>query len=166
MQMQGDDNGKNYIAADKAAKKSMIISAAIVWGLVLIPATLLVILIPQLGTAGKVILAVTWAVAVMYVILVPHIRYMRYRYCIDEEAIRVKQGIAWSTEQIVPMERLHKIEVSQGPIARIFNLSTVRVTTAGGDVGIRFLKEERAEEIAEALKKKINDIALAERERQ
>ena len=31
---------------------------------------------------------------------------------------------------------------------------------------IRFLKEERAEEIAEALKKKINDIALAERERQ
>ena len=59
MQMQGDDNGENYIAADKAAKKSMIISAAIVWGLVLIPATLLVILIPQLGTAGKVILAVT-----------------------------------------------------------------------------------------------------------
>ena len=46
--MQGDDNGKNYIAADKAAKKSMIISAASVWGLVLIPATLLVILIPQL----------------------------------------------------------------------------------------------------------------------
>ena len=33
-------------------------------------------------------------------------------------------------------------------------------------MGIRFLKEERAEEIAEALKKKINDIALAERERQ
>ena len=63
------------------------------------------------------------------------------------------------------MERLHKIEVSQGPFDRMFGLSTVRVTTAGGDVNIKFLKDNIAEEIAEMLKSKINDIVIAEREK-
>ena len=58
----------------------------------------------------------------------------------------------WINEDIVPMERLHKIQVSQGPVARIFKLSTIKVTTAGGDVNIKFLKDDEAKQIAEALK--------------
>ena len=72
----------------------------------------------------------------------------------------------WGQEQIVPIERLHKIAKSQGPIARIFGLSTVEVTTAGGDVNIKFLTDEKADEISETLKKKINDMAVRERVRQ
>ena len=47
----------------------------------------------------------------------------------------------------------------------MFGLSTIRVTTAGGDADIQFIPDETAAEIAETLKKKINDIALAEREK-
>ena len=38
------------------------------------------------------------------------------------------------------------------------------VTTAGGDVTIAFLDTERAERIAEALKKRINEIVAEQRE--
>ena len=78
---------------------------------------------------------------IVYIVIAPKVRYERYRYCIDNEAIRVREGLFWISESIVPIERLHKIQVSQGPIARMFNLSTVCVTTAGGDVNIKFLAE-------------------------
>ena len=45
----------------------------------------------------------------------------------------------------------------------MFNLAKVIVTTAGGDVTIRFLEDEKSEFIAEALKKKINEIAIKSR---
>lgn len=46
----------------------------------------------------------------------------------------------------------------------MFKLSAIQVTTAGGDVVIKMLGEEQTAEISEALKKKINDIAINERE--
>lgn len=66
-------------------------------------------------------------------------------------------------EHIVPIERLHQITMAQGPIDRVFGLTKVIVTTAGGEVTIRFLEYEKAQQIAEALKKKINQVALSER---
>ncbi len=38
------------------------------------------------------------------------------------------------------------------------------VTTAGGDVTLRFLEEEKAEKIAENLQKRINEIVKEQRE--
>ena len=64
------------------------------------------------------------------------------------------------------MERLHKLQVSQGPVDRMFGLSSVRVTTAGGDGVIKFLADEEAALIAEHLKDKINQIAAEERLKQ
>lgn len=92
----------------------------------------------------------------------PIFRYRRYRYAIDEECIYTREGFLWITETIVPLERLHKIAMSQGPIDRCFGLSKVIVTTAGGDASINFLEYETAHSITEALKKKINTIALEE----
>lgn len=96
----------------------------------------------------------------------PPFRYQRYRYAIDEECIHIREGFLWIQEHIVPVERLHQIALSQGPIDRIFGLTKVIVTTAGGEVTIRFLEYEKAQLISESLKKKINRIALSERMKQ
>lgn len=93
----------------------------------------------------------------------PPFRYRRYRYAIDEECIDIQEGYLWLEEHIVPMERLHQITMAQGPIDRIFGLTKVIVTTAGGEVTIRFLEYEKAQLISESLKKKINQIAMEER---
>lgn len=154
----------DYIRLEKKAQNCMRISAIIVLAIILIPATIIALWLLEAGLVGKICLGVSWALAIAYIAAAPKVRYERYRYCINDEAIRVREGLLWVSESIVPIERLHKIEISQGPIARIFKLSTVCVTTAGGDVNIKFLQDEVAAEIAEKLKTKINSIAASERE--
>lgn len=99
----------------------------------------------------------------LYLIVSPKIRYERYRYSITEDAIDVKEGFIFIERNIVPIERLHKIAIEKGPIDRMFKLSKVIVTTAGGDVTIRFLEDEKSEFIADTLKKKINEVAIESR---
>lgn len=99
----------------------------------------------------------------LYLIVSPKIRYERYRYSITEDAIDVKEGFIFIKRGIVPIERLHKIAIEKGPIDRMFKLSKVIVTTAGGDVTIRFLEDEKSEFIADTLKKKINEVAIESR---
>ena len=91
-------------------------------------------------------------------------RYIRYKYCINEEKIDVKECFIFIERNIVPMERLHKIAMMQGPIDRMFKLAKVKVTTAGGDVTLRFLEEEKAEFIVDSLKSKINEIVKKQKE--
>lgn len=53
--------------------------------------------------------------------------------------------------------------MQSGPLDRMFGLSKVIVTTAGGDVTIRFLENKKAEDIVETLKKRINSYAVKSR---
>lgn len=154
---------RDYSRIEKTAEKCMRITCLIWLCLIMAAATLIVLLAVDAGLIGNIILAICWIFVIVYIVIAPKVRYERYRYCIDNEAIRVREGLFWISESVVPIERLHKIQVSQGPIARMFNLSTVCVTTAGGDVNIKFLPEEIAEEIAETLKVKINTLAVTEK---
>lgn len=94
----------------------------------------------------------------------PWFRYNRYRYKIDDEAIDVMEGYLFQERNIIPIERLHKLEINRGPIDRLCKVAKVTVTTAGGDVTIRFLNEEKAERITEGLKQRINQIASEEKQ--
>ena len=94
----------------------------------------------------------------------PYFRYHRYRYSINEECIDIKEGYLFVKRNIVPIERLHKLQTLKGPIDQMFKVAKVVVTTAGGDVTIRFLEEEKAEQIAENLRGRINEIGVSQRE--
>ena len=61
--------------------------------------------------------------------------------------------------EIVPIERVQKIEMSRGPVERRYGLASVSVVTAGGDVDVRYLPAAEAEEISESLKRKVGRIA-------
>ncbi|MFA6710689.1 MAG: PH domain-containing protein, partial [Candidatus Methanomethylophilaceae archaeon] len=58
----------------------------------------------------------------------------------------------------VPIERVHQVEVTRGPINNMLGLANVTVTTAGGTADIRFLEISEAERIAEELNSLINKI--------
>lgn len=106
-----------------------------------------------------IICAVIWVVG----ITAPFVRCERYRYRFTDEEIDVKEGFIFITRDIVPIERLHKVAMQSGPLDRMFGLSKVIVTTAGGDVTIRFLENKKAEDIVETLKKRINSYAVKSR---
>ena len=103
------------------------------------------------------------AVIVLYSVIAPKIRYERYRFLLTEEEFAVRKGLIVTHTEIVPIERLHKIEVSSGPIFRAFGLKEIKVTTAGGEINVSYLENEVADRIAEHLKIRINTIAVEER---
>lgn len=107
-----------------------------------------------------VLVAVIWVCSLVS----PFVRYERYRYCFSDEDIDVREGFLFIERNIVPIERLHKVAIESGPIDRMFGLAKVIVTTAGGDVTIRFLEAEMAEQIVDKLKTRINQYAVSKRE--
>lgn len=121
-------------------------------------------LIPKDIQIGKIISIILAAYAVAAMVIEPYFRYHRYRYSINEECIDIKEGYFFVKRNIVPIERLHKLEMAKGPIDQMFHVAKVTVTTAGGDVTLRFLDEEKAEQIAESLRQRINEIVKEQRE--
>lgn len=115
---------------------------------------------------AMIVAIVVLAFCVFELLINPYIRYNRYKYYIDDECIDIVEGLIYIERNIVPIERLHKIAVIRGPIDRMLGLGKVQVTTAGGDVTIRFLEIEKAEKIAESLKHRINQIASEDKQNQ
>lgn len=112
---------------------------------------------------GKLVSLVLVILTIFDLAVSPYFRYHRYRYSINEECIDIKEGYLFTKRHIVPIERLHKLQTAKGPIDRLFGVAKVVVTTAGGDVTIRFLEEEKAEQIADSLRTRINQIANEQR---
>lgn len=119
---------------------------------------------PEDITAGKWISMILAVLILADVLISPYFRYHRYRYSINEEYIDIIEGYLFVKRNIVPIERIHKIQTKKGPIDQIFRVAKVIVTTGGGDVTISFLEDERAEQIADSLRKRINEIVSEQRE--
>ena len=121
-------------------------------------------IIPLDINVGKIVSVVVLILIVLQATLLPYFRFHRYRYKIDDDFIDVREGYIFVERNIVPLERLHKMQTIRGPIDRMFKVAKVVVTTAGGDVTLRFLDEEKADMIAERLGKRINQIVAEQRE--
>lgn len=99
---------------------------------------------------------VLWVVAALvlaYVVLVPQWRYLVHRWEVTDTAVYTQTGW-WARERrIAPMSRVQTVDHREGAIARLFHLSTVRVTTASsaGALTIEGLDRDRALAIVEDL---------------
>ncbi|MBQ4140211.1 MAG: PH domain-containing protein [Clostridia bacterium] len=139
-----------------------IIGAVILLGI--IAALNIFVFFPYGVTVGKIISLVIAIIVVANAAISPIFRYHRYSYSITDEFIDLREGYIFVERNIVPIERLHKMETQRGPIDRMFKVAKVIVTTAGGDVVLRFLDEEKADFIAENLGRRVNRIAAEQRE--
>lgn len=90
--------------------------------------------------------------------IAPYYKYKVYTYKIEDDFISVKQGFLTIVERIVPIERIHNIEIEAGLLLRIFHMAKVTIITAGGKVSISMLDENVADSISEKLRDKINKI--------
>jgi membrane protein YdbS with pleckstrin-like domain len=120
---------------------------------------------PENIRIGKAISVLLIVLLLLDTLISPYFRYHRYRYSINEECIDIREGYLFIKRNIVPIERLHKLKTVKGPIDQLFKVEKVVVTTGGGDVTISFLEEKRAEQIAESLRRRINEIAAEQKEK-
>jgi len=110
-----------------------------------------------------IIFSIVAAFLVVQLTVVPIIFYARYRYNISEDRIDILRGVFIIRHVVVPIDRIHQVEVTRGPINKMFGLADVTVTTAGGVSSIEYLEINEAEGIADKLNERVVKI-LKERE--
>lgn len=97
----------------------------------------------------RIVLAVIGAafvvLAVLFLVVLPPIRYVRWRYELTDDYLDIAKGIVWRKRYIVPFIRVQNTDTRQGPILRAFGLSSVTVSTAAGEHEIPGLGNEEAE---------------------
>ena len=148
----------NYQNLSKRAKTVMLITAMI-QGILFAAAALFIIAnVFGRGSETGLVLAIVCAViAVAYITVVPLVRFKRYRYLIEADRIEIIEGVFFIRRTLVPIDRIHQISVSKGPIDSAFGVAKVSVITAGSTATFRFLDEEKADEIALHLNTRIKE---------
>jgi membrane protein YdbS with pleckstrin-like domain len=73
------------------------------------------------------------AVMLLWSVLVPPLAYMRWAFVADDDLLRMRYGILFHEERIVPVHRMQHVDLTRGPVERLFGLATLVVFTAGNE---------------------------------
>lgn len=123
--------------------------------------------------AAAIIAAAVWApdavrgwltgaavvVAVAASIVVPQWRYRLHRWEVSATAVYTQRGW-WARERrVAPMSRVQTVDFAQGPLARLFGLATLTLTTASaaGALQIEGLDQQVAVRLADELTRRAED---------
>ncbi len=150
-----------YHILPKRAMASMYIGSIIALLIItLVVFTIYVYALPYYDESdiNPIFMFVPFGLLAIYFIFGPAIYYARYRYRINEDRIDIRRGIFVISHTVVPIERVHQLEVARGPINNLFKLADVTITTAGGIAKIQFLDLQVAEKTADSLNEYITDI--------
>ena len=61
--------------------------------------------------------------------------YKTLEYTIDKDSILLKKGVFWKIRTTVPYHKITNIDITQGPIERLYGFSTIHIQTAGTSGG-------------------------------
>ena len=87
------------------------------------------------------------AIYIVWLVVLPPIRYARWRYEVSDNYLDIAKGIVWRKRYTIPFIRVQNTDTRQGPILRAFNLASVTVSTAAKEHEIPGLDFETAEQL-------------------
>lgn len=87
----------------------------------------------------------------LFVVIIPPIRYSRWRFEVDEEEIDLVRGFIIISRTIIPLVRVQHVDTSRGPILRWLGLANVTVATAAGNHTIPALSLEEADSLRDRI---------------
>jgi membrane protein YdbS with pleckstrin-like domain len=88
--------------------------------------------------------AVTLALALAHLVVMPQWRYRVHRWEITETAVYTQSGWLSQERRIAPIARVQTVDTQRGPIEQIFGLANVTVTTASARGPIKIHALDRA----------------------
>jgi len=146
-----------YKSLSKKAKQVMRVTALLQSLLLLVACLAAVVLGGLYGGVKVAVMAAGAVVAVLWALVFPVLRFRRYKYLIDADRIEIIRGVLFVSRTVVPINRIHQINVSRGPIDTAFGVAKVSVITAGSTAVLRFLDEEEAQTIALYLNERVEN---------
>ncbi len=71
------------------------------------------------------------AICMLWIFLYIPAFYKTLQYRISDEGVHLNKGVFWKVKTTVPFSKITNIDITQGPLERIFGISTIHVQTAG-----------------------------------
>ncbi|WP_208586968.1 PH domain-containing protein [Gracilibacillus suaedae] len=109
---------------------------------------------------GAVLVVLTVLEWIISIVILPKLRWRRWRYQIYDQEIYIQHGILIVTRTVVPMIRVQHVDTQQGPILKKYGLSTLQISTAATTHEIPALLEEEAAD----LRDQISELARVEQD--
>ncbi len=101
------------------------------------------------GVWRPLAIAAACVILLVGVVVVPVWRYRVHRWEVTPSAIYTQRGWITQERRIAPLSRVQTVDTERGPLAQLFGLSTVTVTTASakGEMKIEALDRAVAQRI-------------------
>lgn len=93
--------------------------------------------------------------SILSIFVHPFIEYKQWNYCIAEDRVEFTHGIYYKSKNIIPITKIQHLEIVQGPIQKLFHLSSIKIYTAGAIHEIKAILTTEADQIVENLNKNI-----------
>ncbi len=100
---------------------------------------------------GGVVFAIGTVLGIVFSVL----KYRIWMYQVRDDSLYLRRGVLTRVNTVAPYVRIQHVDTRQGPLERVFGLSTTVVYTAGSrgaDVSIPGLTPERAKDLQARLK--------------
>lgn len=97
------------------------------------------------------VLLLAAAGAVVHVVVLPRLRWRRWRYEVREQEIDLRRGALTVRRTLVPMNRVQHVDTRRTVVSEIFGLAAVVFHTAAGSNEIPGLSEADAAEIRDRI---------------
>src|SRR4051812_44114216 len=109
----------------------------------------------NVGLPAWLFALIVLAIGIAVVVVVPRVRWQRWRYEIREDEIDLRSGLITIRRTLVPIRRIQHVDTESGLLQTFFDLATVTFHTAAGETDIPALT--RAD--AEAVRRRVGELA-------
>ncbi len=83
------------------------------------------------GSTLPIAAAAVIGALLVWTLVMPTLAWRRWRFAIDDELLVARYGVIFHEEKAIPISRMQHIDLTRGPIERLFGLATLIVYTAG-----------------------------------
>ncbi|MDD3503676.1 MAG: PH domain-containing protein [Eubacteriales bacterium] len=111
-------------------------------------------------TTAATIFYISWSIVIGFqllnLIVYPIIEFRQWAYCLTEDRIEYRKGIIFRQITIIPITRIQHVTVNEGPLARLYGLAGIEITTAGSTSKIDGLAKQTAVDLCDKMKNSVN----------
>jgi hypothetical protein len=106
---------------------------------------------------GLAFLSFYFVFSLVVFLIYPPSKHKNYSYALTDEALKIREGVFFKNETTVPIDRIHQIDLRQGPLESLTGHAKLVVTTAGSAVALRYLSYDKANSLADDLNQAVKN---------
>ncbi|MCW2652211.1 MAG: Conserved rane protein of unknown function [Mycobacterium sp.] len=133
------------------------VSAALAWIVPVVAQVVWLLVLPRPAWLHVLVAAVSAALMVLHMLVVPLWRYRVHRWEISPQAVFTKTGWLVQQRRIAPISRVQTVDTYRGPLDRLFGLANITVTTASSAGAVRIVALDA--DVADGVVAQLTDIA-------